>query len=203
MLKTKVITETSLNGQIDHRHEQVSRSFLFNYILLLEQYATDTNKSYTDIDGLSSTSTAVPAQGLINVGGGNSLLTSSASTSWADSLFNGIVVGTGTTAVTPTDTKLAALITHGNATGQLQYHGNAYEGVTIVAANATSNFLRYFKNDSGATITVTEIGIYATHHSNWSPRIRSICIARDVLTTAINVLAGQTLKVTYQTTITL
>lgn len=72
----------------------------------------------------------------------------------------GIVVGTGSTAVTVSDTKLQTQITHGVGAGQLQYGGQSWLSPVTVGSDRYYEISRTFTNGSGADITVNEIGIY-------------------------------------------
>jgi hypothetical protein len=71
----------------------------------------------------------------------------------------GIIVGTSTTPVSITDYRLGALISHGTGAGQL-----LYGGVSVVAIEVTGNMARFYvtrllTNNSGADITVNEVGL--------------------------------------------
>lgn len=110
----------------------------------------------------------------------------------------GIMVGTGTNAVTMGDYALQTQIAHGNGASQL-YH----EAVTF-GIPATSGYTRYFDfwrsfaNNSGGDITVNEIGlyIYPTSQSYYYMYLR------DVLSSGITLSNGQALTVKYRITIT-
>lgn len=110
----------------------------------------------------------------------------------------GIVVGTGTNAVTITDYALQTQIVHGNTAGRL-YHEAVTFGIPI-----TSGYTRYFEfqrsfaNNSGGDITVNEIGIYIypTSQSYYYMYLR------DVLSSGVTLSNGQALTVKYRITIT-
>jgi hypothetical protein len=104
----------------------------------------------------------------------------------------GIVVGTTDTAVTMADYKLAAQATT-NWT-----HG----AVTVATANPDAStwrieITRVFTNETGAAVTLKEVGIYArlvssSHHG---------CIERTIYTVSVG--AGASVTFTYYITITL
>jgi len=73
----------------------------------------------------------------------------------------GIVVGTGTNAVTISDYKLQSIIAHGNGAGQLYHQATVVSGVTVSGSDAYFTAQRTFNNNSGGLITVQEAGIYS------------------------------------------
>jgi hypothetical protein len=112
----------------------------------------------------------------------------------------GVVVGSGSTAFDLDDFRLDAVIAHGNTTGKLYYQAQvapvtAYSG----DPDFTQNILhkRVFNNNSGATITVNEVGLIYNHDvgSKWY-----ILMSRDVLDTPAVVLNGAQLTVTVSIT---
>jgi len=78
--------------------------------------------------------------------------------------LNGIVIGTGTTAVTINDFKLEAPIAHGTGSGELQYSAVSFGAP--VSSTGTTYFIisRLFTNNSGSQIDVTEAGLYCIIH---------------------------------------
>lgn len=107
----------------------------------------------------------------------------------------GLVVGTGTTAVSISQTALVTKIDHGNGAGQLS-HG----AVTVTAPGTTGGtrsftIQRTFTNNSGNAITVNEIGIYALLGA-WI-----FMIERSLSTKTINNLTSGTLTYTIGTTV--
>lgn len=111
----------------------------------------------------------------------------------ANDSANGLVVGTGTVAVAITDTKLGTQITHGSTSGLLLY------GAVTITAPATSGstrsytIIRTFTNNSGATITVKECGIYVMALA----ATYKFCAVRDLISGGQAVLNGQALTITY------
>jgi len=108
----------------------------------------------------------------------------------------GIQTGIGITPVAPTDYTLAGKITHGTGAGQLQYGEITIDSVIVSDNKSSVKVIRTFSNGSGATITVKEIGIVYTGFDSGAIQ-RFFLIARDVLTTPIDVPIGSTLTVRY------
>lgn len=104
----------------------------------------------------------------------------------------GILLGTGTNAVSCLDNALQTKISHGNAADQLYHMAIGISIVTESASNAYFTTYRNFNNNSGATITVQEVALVARETvSSWN-----FIYARD-LTGAIEVLNGKTLVAQY------
>ncbi|MBA7589973.1 hypothetical protein ES708_32072 [subsurface metagenome] len=117
--------------------------------------------------------------------------------------YIGIQVGTGITAVTPTDTALATRIAHGRSAGQLEYGGCELFGIAFSDPNGEFTIRRYFTNASGGSITVNEVGIYSVGCSKKSSGYSwAFLIARDVVSPGVAVLDGEILRVTYVPQIT-
>ena len=109
----------------------------------------------------------------------------------------GIQVGSGTTK-SINDTGLDSLILNGNSAGQL-----AYGSVSILspAINTSTNqgsfdVTRSFTNNSGGSVTVSEVGVVANIPAlNGSSY--NILIIHDILSSPITLANGQVLTVTY------
>lgn len=116
----------------------------------------------------------------------------------ANTASYGIVVGTGDTAETNTDFRLASKIAEGAGVGQLT-HGSVVIGITtVVGVNVDLELSRAFTNNTVAAITVEEAGIYGVQRA-----VRFFCYIRDVLVSSINIPAGCSLSVyyTFRTTV--
>jgi hypothetical protein len=103
----------------------------------------------------------------------------------------GIVVGTGVTAVTISDYKLATQIAHGVAAGQLDHKLMVFDALSLVGGTASFVSKRQFENLSGGTISITETGIYGTQATY------NFCFVRDVLAAAQDILNTQIIEVRY------
>jgi len=110
--------------------------------------------------------------------------------------FFGIVVGTGTAAVSRDDYKLDNQIMHGYESGQLVYGEVTVEDVDGAPPSSVWRVIRTFTNESDATITVREIGLIANCGGKW------VLIARDVLSQGQDVPVFATLTVRYVFSVT-
>jgi len=105
----------------------------------------------------------------------------------------GIQVGRDDTTPTNEDFKLFDKIAHGDGTGQLEYGEMAFYDVIEHEGYMKFSFTRTFLNNSGATITVKEIGlvVYVDFNGKY-------CLwLRDVLSPPVDVEQGKTLTVQY------
>lgn len=112
----------------------------------------------------------------------------------------GIVVGTGSTPVAPSQTKLITPIAHGTATDELEYFGmlvmdEADFNVDTGVDEAYFEIERIFRNASGGSITIKEIGIN-TLGNDLVVDNQVFCILRD--TDTIEVADGEYLKIKYR-----
>lgn len=103
------------------------------------------------------------------------------------SAATGIVVGTGTTAEDPTHYALATAVAHGNGAGQLYYNAGEAIDQSFAGGTVTMSRSRYFNNNSGASIVINEVGVYASY-----------MVCRDKLSASVTVPDTGQLKVTYE-----
>jgi len=77
---------------------------------------------------------------------------------------HGILVGTGTNAVTISDYVLQTPIAHGNGAGQLYYNAVAFDDadVTVSGSDCYYDCKRFIENNSGGDINIKEIGVVCT-----------------------------------------
>jgi len=114
----------------------------------------------------------------------------------------GIVIGTSNAANSPSTYALSSQIPNGTSSGQMQY------GATNVAALATSGNIvsfqanRTFTNNSGASITVAEVGIYMINYYSTS-NAYYFAFARDVLASAVTVANTAPITVYYTIQLTI
>jgi hypothetical protein len=106
----------------------------------------------------------------------------------------GIQVGTGTSSVGIEDYKLASKISHGTGSGQLQYGAVSVGNVAIVGTSAQFTIARTFTNNSGADITVNEVGLI------WNYAGLYFLLDRSLLT--FTVPNGESRTVTYTIKVT-
>jgi hypothetical protein len=108
-------------------------------------------------------------------------------------IYRGIMVGSGTGAVSNSDYKLGTQILHGSTAGLLQHGAMEVADPMIVGANVDCQYVRRFANHSTGTVTVKEIGIYTQFTGNaWY-----FCIVRDLLGTPDDILDGEAYVVEY------
>ena len=109
---------------------------------------------------------------------------------------DGIMVGSGTVAVSPDDYQLASKIPHGTTTGHLDYGPHTVEAVTVSDNVSSFRISRTFTNLSGASISVQELGI-AMYAFDVDKNVIHFLILRDVLASPISIPDGATLTVRY------
>ncbi len=113
----------------------------------------------------------------------------------------GIQVGSGNTAFSPNDHKLASLIAHGTGSGQMSYAAMAQSARVYNATTKrwTATHERDFTNNSGAEILVREVGlVWGGWLFNQYLYYRCYLFARDVLSGLVHVSNGYTLTVQYR-----
>jgi len=232
MLTAKLILDRlDKEGRLLERKEQKSRSFTKGLIQLLyvaHAQITDASPySMTEYGGAAkNVDSAIPGSTnytrenkcTLKVGGGpgnsenillpgksflanNSIGLNDVS---KEGQYIGIQVGTGTNAVTPTDTALQTRIAHGKTAGLLEYGGCELVGISIVNPNGEFTIRRYFTNNSGGSITVNEVGMHAAgswgHYLNGYSNL--FLIARDLVSPGVAVANTEILRVTYVPQIT-
>ena len=130
----------------------------------------------------------------------------------------GIVVGTGTATPTPNDYALQSQIQNGTGSEQLVYSGHTISpapvsngssnyytttstpssGLLPVSGNTTSwQILRTFQNQSGAPITVSEVGLITQICGNAVSSPVYVLLAHDLLTSPITIPNGGVMAITY------
>lgn len=148
----------------------------------------------------------IPAAGISipdtsNVSRTVSRSTGLASTATAGGVTGGLVVGTGTNAVTISDYGLQTQIAHGVGAGQLQYGASTVNAPSSDGTGTSLILTRDFTNGSGGTITITEIGIIAALAYNYSGTTSTFLVARDLQTIALINGALVTLNYELRTTV--
>jgi hypothetical protein len=117
----------------------------------------------------------------------------------------GIVVGSGSTPVSPTDYRLASKISNGTGTGQLDYEPQT---VTSSYSDTSSYFeiARSFINRSGGDVIVREVGLIARNYWKDVGVVYvdvKFLIARDVLPNPILIPNLASLTVRYRISLSL
>lgn len=174
------------NGEPWRRCHSFTIAFLAAVTASLQE--ADTTATYDDTGGT----------GRILEGANNAVKWRGANGAAGDST-EGIVVGTGTNAVTNTDSSLQTKIAHGAGAGQLQYGSMGFTEAAVVGANVDLILSRTFTNNSGGSITVEEVGIEAIMRDSGGTD-RDFLLARDLATQAIADTASATAQYTLRTT---
>lgn len=198
------------NSLVQKGRKRTSRSFVCQFLQALYIFSTLNGYTIKDTSGTNRTFGA-PAGNLetfLFINGAGSRITNGGAfygsgyglETVALSEYTGIVVGTGNTAVTPTDYKLTTRVAGGITSGKLEYGGSLIYPVTVSAPNASFDVERIFRNSSGGSITLAELGIYSTFAVNSTHY--NFCFVRDVLSPTVTVNNGEYLKVTYTFQIT-
>lgn len=164
-------------GKIVSREQREAKSFVRQWNDIVHVQFTQVGTYIKHIDGTTTLASTGPASFYMKAAAGTD--------------DQGVVVGTGETAVTISDFKLEAQILHGAGAGQLNY--GACNPTQPVEADPTTYFMasRTFTNNSGNTITIKETGLYAYCYGR-------NCVARDVLETPQDVLNGGNITVNYR-----
>jgi hypothetical protein len=189
------------NGKILERKQFKSHSWLRQFIDWLRMCAlqtTSTGTVYTmTINDVTNTARTVPLTTSNYAGAFCMGYNAPANTS-----TYGLVVGSGDTPNSTSTYALAFQIAHGSGSGQLIHNATTVESVTNPSGGDFQfKVIRTFTNNSGASVTVKEIGIYGNVRDT-SPADRSFCIARDVLPSPSSIPDGATMTLRYITKIT-
>lgn len=151
-----------------------------------------TEVSVTDTSGIGR---AFPASGGYNQGAYGSALGPVNNSNF------GIVIGSGSSAVSPTDYSLAQQITHGSGANQMVHGTQTTETVQVVGQTSSVRATRTFTNNSGAIIIVREIGWIISFYDTGAAQ-RYALFLRDVLPSAVAVPDGSTFTVRYTISVT-
>ncbi|RLJ02096.1 MAG: hypothetical protein DRP11_03440, partial [Candidatus Aenigmatarchaeota archaeon] len=147
------------NGRLIRRLKKKSESLLTNFMQMLTSAMVLEAYTLTDTGGNSRTvSLFVP-----NTSDTPVELTPMDVEAPDDNDNYGIQVGTGTAAVSPGDHALASKISHGTASGNMDYGACSLETTGVSDNTSYARYRRDFTNLSGAAITVNEIGMVAKY----------------------------------------
>ena len=191
-----------------------SRSFVKAFLQMLFCETSGETESVIDISN-TSRSIAGSTEGSLRGShpgldaGEDSFTSTSSQTSVYNNVYAddcGIVIGTGSTAVAVADDNLATPIVHGAGSGQMIHYGCWALNYTTGASSSSFDIERIFRNDSGGSIVVAEIGVYIragfdTTGGTSESEVVGFCILRDVLGATVTVLNGEYLKVKYTITV--
>jgi hypothetical protein len=180
-LKIKVIDG---NGKCTYYRRYRSRSFVANFLRTI----------FTNLSGQSVNN--------VNTSGG------SYSTNFRDDITvvdgsndstYGILIGSGTSAPTIIDDNLSQVISNGASIGQMQYGAVSVTGA-VTNTSTNSGYItvtRTFTNNSGSSITVSEVGLVAWSGNNFGSN-QFYLIIHDLLPSPITVPNGSSLSISYE-----
>jgi hypothetical protein len=185
------------NGKLLSKGKFPAKSWVGNIIALLSCIIStwaQTTSNYSASSRSDLIDTSNSARSLL-LGGGTStsVVGGNAPAGTADS---GIVVGTSDTPVSLGQYNLQSPIAHGTGSGQLSYGAITVESLVKDTA-WYFRVIRTFTNNSGASITVKEIGLFVRFGMFGGPNYFSCMLARDVPSTPITIPSGSTLTVRY------
>ena len=119
----------------------------------------------------------------------------------AGALTRGIIVGIGSTAVSISDYALGTECVEGTGADQLNYLAQTYTAPAVSGSECSFTTTRVANNNSGNTVTVTEIGIYVLAVDSGSTS-RIFLGIRDVLASSQAVPDGGAITVVYTLKVT-
>ena len=108
----------------------------------------------------------------------------------------GIRAGTGTTAVTISDYAVETPIAEGTGAGQLSHGATSVGAPSTVGSSRQFTIARTFTNNSGASITVNEVGLYSRYST-----VYYFMLERSLLTFSIANGASATVTYTIKVTV--
>jgi len=193
------------NGKLISKHRQPCRSLLANFIRMLGAMlsakggytgtvgGTKASCSVKKYDGTEGTAYTEWYTTTYTYGGGTPMGAKAPD----DDDSYGIMVGSGTKTVEIDDYSLESKISHGTGSGQLDYDTHTIS-ISEEAGQVKVEITRTFKNVSGTTVTVSEVGLGVRNYWKQSTGVAKdlkFLIVRDVLDTPQNVLDGGSLTV--------
>jgi len=185
-LKIKVIDGS---GKCTYYRRYRSRSFVANFLRTI----------FTNLSGQSINN--------VNTSGGSYGISRYDSITVNDGSNDdgyGILIGSGTSAPTIIDYNLSQVISNGTGVGQMQYGAVS---VTGAVTNTTTNsgyitVTRTFTNNSGSSITVSEVGLVAYSQAETFQSNQAFLIIHDLLPSPITVPNGSSLSISYEIQVT-
>ena len=196
---TLTIIVRNKDGKIIKRHKQKSHSPTANFIglMLPITYYANTSSSWT----LTSTSNTTESYSSNNPENGTGILYPNTSRKYADYLQN-IEVGSGSQSNPYNAYNLALPIANGSGTGQLLYSiPNIPTGITINGIQAYFIISQSYANESGITITISEVGLIIGlsigNNGAYNVSPVSTLVWYDVLSSPISVANGQQVVIYY------
>ena len=197
------------NGKIKKVYSQRSHSPTKNFIGLLLGYTwyKSTGNSFTLTNATGGTYNYQPCEANIGIKECFSIAYPNNQSPFYGYISD-IVVGSGSLSDPYTAYKLDAPISNGSGTGQLVY-GNVSVPTSITTSGSSAYFIisQSYTNNSGGTITISEVGIkvygsFSTYAGNYKGAIyMTLLIWYDVLLSPITVDNGDTITINYKFTV--
>ena len=200
-LKYKIVIKNK-DGEIIKEYEKDARSFVKNFLTALYSSLINGTVSLVDVNGNTISNTGIIGVwsnwcnagkaswcdgGTMKLGGAGYLELNAPEGN--DSY--GIVVGTGTTPVSPDDYKLEQKIPHGSGDNQLYYYPCDVLDLEVEGNKVIQKIQRRFENQGSVDLDINEIGLQALV-KNSSDNIYYVLIVRDVLSEPISIPSGGT-----------
>jgi hypothetical protein len=195
-LKAEYIVELIENGKVVYSHKAESKSFVKNLGIVLAGMLRE-------VSSVSVTNTAGGTASVETISDHPGYFQYDYTTMYMNAGDNddsfGIIVGSGSTPVSPSDYALASKISHGTSPGQLDYDTHT---VTTSYTDTSSyvEIARTFMNKSGGDVVVSEVGlvVWAYNKPVYVTTDVKYLIARDLLPNPITVKNFGTLNVKYR-----
>jgi len=193
-------------GRVINIHKQRSHSPTNNFIttILPEQWYQETGSdtSWTNTSGETTLYKNIPNGTISHISYPNS------STNYQTYLV-GIIVGSGQQSNPASAYNLAAPISSGTEAGQLSYQAPTLPSQIMINGDSAYFYIEQtYVNQSGGTVTITEVGIvvevYATAYtgsSTSSANVGNILMWYDVLSSPISVPNGGSVTIYYTFTV--
>ena len=155
-----------------------SKSFVKNFMAFLFANFKCGEVSATDINGNAITFK-------VSTGYHDQTATAIIANGGAGDSNRGIVVGKGSTPVTNNDYALEEQCVHGEGADQLLHSATSWSGLAEEDGYIVATAERVFTNNSGATITLNEIGMYVLEwrggYASPYEEVGTVMILRDVI----------------------
>jgi len=182
----------TINVQLIQRSDSILSPFIqyLQQTVASSSYSSNTVNAYS-ISGITQTNgTVTSALAMFSAAGG------------PGDASDGIMIGTSNAANSPSTYALSSQIPSGTSSGQMQY--GAMSTASLVISGNTVSFTanRTFTNNSGASITVAEVGIYYKHGTA-SASFFYFAFARDVLANPVTVANTTPITVYYTIQLTI
>ena len=193
-------------GKVIKVHKQRSHSPTANFIGLLLPLAwfINTGNSYTITNIAGGTCSYKPG---MESNSKDISYPNNNSTANAPTYLAMIQVGNGSQSNPSSATKLAAPIPNGSGSGQLIYGSVSIPANVIVSGSSAYFYIsQAYYNQSGATITITEVGVVLqlytqTYTNSASTNCGQVLVWYDVLSSALSIPNGGSLVIYYTFTV--